>query len=264
MKGSMLGLVCLSAVVALALPMSRAQADGLLGKLGGLTGGKGQTALEVGADALKGLTLSDAEVSRLGAEAAVAYDAQSRIAPDSDPYAQRLAKLTSGYTREDGMTLNYKVYLEDQVNAFALPDGSVRVYSGLMDLMSDDELRFVIGHEIGHVKNGHSKARFKTAYLTQAARKGVASQSNVAGQLAASELGGLVESVVKAQHSQGNELESDRYGLAFLKRNGGDAQAAVTALQKLDAGGGGKADMLSSHPDPARRAKLIEQNIAGR
>ena len=237
--------------------------------LGGLLGGKkeggkdGGKLLDAGADAVKGLSLSDADVAKLGAESAKAYDGKSRVAPAGDKYAQRLSKLTQGYTSVDGLKLNYKVYLSPTVNAFALPDGSIRVYSGLMDTMTDDELRFVIGHEIGHVKHGHAKARFKTAYLAQAARKGVASRGGNAGRLAESELGGLVENVIKAQHSQKNELESDRYGLALLQRNKVDPNASVSSMEKLGKLGG-KADLLSSHPASAERVKKLQAAIAKR
>jgi len=254
------GTRCLLAATLIAMVLPTAHAQSALERLRGLGGGKGATVLDVGGDAIKGLSLSDAEVATLGAEAAAAYDAENTVAAVDDPYAQRLAGLVAGWENDGGMSLNFKVYKTPEVNAFALPDGSVRVYSGLMDLMGDDELRFVIGHEIGHVKHGHSKARFRTAYLTQAARKGVAATDNVAGRLASSELGGLVESVVKAQHSQGNELESDGYGLGLLQRGGFDQQAAVTALQKLD-DGQQQADMLSSHPDPASRARRIGTQI---
>lgn len=265
--------LALATAVAFAGLATVAHADddkkGVLGGIGGLLGGKksGGTdtskLLEAGSDAVKGLTLSDADIAKLGAESAVAYDKESKVLPASNKYAQRLAKVTSGYTNQDGLKLNYKVYQSDAVNAFALPDGSVRVYTGLMDLMTDDELRFVIGHEIGHVKYGHSKARFKTAYLTQAARKGVASQGNAAGQIASSELGGVVENVIKAQHSQGNELESDQYGLALLKKKGVDPQAAVTSMQKLEKlGGGGKNSLTSSHPPSAKRVEKLQKAIA--
>lgn len=263
--------LALAAAVALATLATAAHADdkkGVLGGIGGLLGGKsGGTdtgkLLEAGSDAVKGLTLSDADIAKLGAESAVAYDKESKVLPASNKYTQRLAKITSGYTNEDGLKLNYKVYQSDTVNAFALPDGSVRVYTGLMDLMTDDELRFVIGHEIGHVKYGHSKARFKTAYLTQAARKGVASQGSAAGRIASSELGGVVENVIKAQHSQGNELESDQYGLALLKKRGVNPQAAVTSMQKLEKlGGGSKNSLTSSHPPSAKRVERLEKAIA--
>jgi len=70
----------------------------------------------------------------------------------------------------NGQPLNFKVYQSKEVNAFAMPDGSIRIYSGLMDKMNDNELAFVIGHEIGHVAEGHSKKRFQTALLVGAGR----------------------------------------------------------------------------------------------
>ena len=267
--------LALATAVAFAALATAAHADddkkGVLGGIGGLLGGKkGGTdtgkLLEAGSDAVKGLTLSDADIAKLGAESALAYDKKSKVLPAGNKYAQRLAKITSGYTSEDGLKLNYKVYQSDTVNAFALPDGSVRVYTGLMDLMDDDELRFVIGHEIGHVKYGHSKARFKTAYLTQAARKGVASQGNAAGAVASSDLGGVVENVINAQFSQSNELESDQYGLALLKKRGLNQKAAVTSMQKLEKLDGGKkggaSSIVSSHPPSAKRVERLEKAIA--
>lgn len=259
MKGRYSLAAGMGASLALCLALTPVSAGSLLGKLGGA-----KTVMDVGGDVAKGMTLSDADVARLGADSAQAYDEESEVAPASNAYAKRLAKLTQGYTDIDGLKINYKVYLEDTINAFALPDGSVRVYSGLMNLMSDDELRFVLGHEIGHVKLGHTKARFRTAYLAQAARKGAAASGGVAAELATSELGDLVEAVIKAQHSQSNELESDGYGFELLKKKSVAPQAAVTALRRLEtASGGAKADMLSSHPDSGKRAALIDKKIKG-
>ena len=56
----------------------------------------------------------------------------------------------------EGMPLNFKVYYVIDVNAFACADGSVRVFSSLMDIMTDEELLGVIGHEVGHV---HTKTQ---------------------------------------------------------------------------------------------------------
>ena len=76
------------------------------------------------------------------------------------------------------MQLNYAVYDDKNVvNAFASGDGSVRVYSGLMDMMDDDELFAVIGHELGHLVNNDVRDAYRTAYLVVAARYGIASFS---------------------------------------------------------------------------------------
>ncbi len=38
-----------------------------------------------------------------------------------------------------------------------MANGCIRVYSGLMDMMTDNEVEAVIGHEMGHVALGHVK-----------------------------------------------------------------------------------------------------------
>jgi len=84
-------------------------------------------------------------------------DKRNRVASPNSKYSKRLRKLTKGFKSVNGQPLNFKVYQSKEVNAFATPDGSIRVYTGLMDKMSDNELVFVIGHEIGHIVEGHSK-----------------------------------------------------------------------------------------------------------
>ena len=54
-------------------------------------------------------------------------------------YTIRLKKLTEGLTDVEGIPLNFKVYYVIDVNAFACADGSVRIFSSLMDIMTDDD-----------------------------------------------------------------------------------------------------------------------------
>ena len=220
-------------------------------------------AIGAATDAAKAATLSDDEVRKYAAQMAVYSDKQARIAPAGDKYAQRLTALTSGMQEDQGIKLNYKVYLTKEVNAFAMADGTIRFYSGLMDMMSDDELRYVVGHEIGHVKAGHTKKRMQTALAASAAQKGVAASGTRAGALADSQLGDLIVKVVRAQHSQGNEREADDYALQFMSRRKYDRKACVTALEKLDKmSGGGGSNWLSTHPSPRERADRMKKQIA--
>ncbi len=213
-----------------------------------------------GADLVKAISLSDDEIRSMALQAADHLDKKQRVAPASSKYTQRLNRLTRKHRKEDGLNLNFRVYMSDDVNAFALADGSIRFYSGLMDMMNDEELLSVVGHEIGHVKNGHSKSRMQWAYGLSAARKGVASQGGVAGQLAATEVGFILEKLLDAQYTQSQETDSDDYGLEFLLRHGYSPQASVSAMEKL-ASLGGKASMFSSHPAAGDRAERLAKQI---
>src|SRR5262249_20777445 len=146
--------------------------------------------------------------------------------------------LTAGLSNEDGIALNFKVYEVRDVNAFAMANGCVRVFAGLMDIATDDELRSVIGHEVGHAKLGHTKAKMKTMLLTRAARQGAAAGGGSVGRLAASDIGGFAEGVINAQFSQKEESEADVYGYHFMVKHKYDPHAMVTLLKKLPAGGG--------------------------
>jgi putative metalloprotease len=216
-------------------------------------------ALGAAGDAYQVLALSDEQVNTLAGQAAAESDAQNTLAGADSPYAKRLRALVAPHVGEGGLDLDFRVYLTDDVNAFAMADGTVRVYRGLMDLMEDDELRFVLGHEIGHVELGHSRKSLQVAYSAMAARKGAAALGGTTATLARSQLGELSERLVRAQFSQRDELAADDYSLRFLARHGYPPEPAVSALRKL---GGGPSSFLSSHPDSETRAERIAARLA--
>ncbi len=91
-------------------------------------------------------------------------DAKAKIAPANSEYSQRLNKIAAALGDNiNGQPVNYKVYETKDVNAFAMANGCIRVYSGLMDLMNDNEVEAVIGHEMGHVALGHVKKGMQVA-----------------------------------------------------------------------------------------------------
>ncbi len=222
-----------------------------------------QMATNAGMDAVKALTLSDKDVLEIASQATQSSDKQHTMAPPESTYTQRLNQLIAQNFQDGDVKFSYAVYLSPEVNAFAMANGTIRLYSGLMDMLNDGELRFVIGHEMGHVVKNHIRKKIKLAYAASAVRKGVASQQNTAGDLAQSVFGGLAESLMNAQFSQLEEKEADDYGLFFLKREKFEPQSAVTALKKI-AGLSKGQSFLSSHPDPDKRAERLLAQLEGR
>ena len=216
-------------------------------------------ATQAGIEAVKAVTLDDEEVQRLAAAVSVQYDRKHTVAPPDNPYAERLQRLTAPYTEYGGHAFDFKVYLSPKVNAFAMADGTIRIYSGLMDMMNDNELLFVVGHEMGHVVDNHVKEKIRLAYAGSAVRKAIASQRSEAGQIARSVLGALAQQLVNAQFSQQEEREADDFGLAFLQNKGLGEQAAISAMMKL-ASLGNDHSFLSSHPAPEARAERLTEN----
>ena len=215
------------------------------------------------AKAVQAVTLTDEQMAAYVKESVDWMDRNNPVLPEDDPYTQRLRKLTEGITDADGIPLNFKVYNVIDVNAFACPDGSVRVFSSLMDIMNDDELLGVIGHEIGHVIKRHSKNAFKTQLLTGAAKDAVASTGGTAAKLTDSQLGDLGESLINAKFSQKQEKEADDCGYDFLVSKGKNPWGIVMSFEKLQSMEGENAKqsyiskMFSSHPETKARIEAM-------
>lgn len=216
--------------------------------------------LMAGSDLMKAASLDDNDLRSLSLRARQQDDAKHQVASAGSAYATRLERITERLKSVNGVPLNYKVYMTREVNANAMPDGSVRVYSGLMDAMGDDELRFVIGHEIGHVALGHSKKQMRLAYATSAARHAAGALGGTVGAISDSLAGDIGKRFVESQFSQSQESDADAYSMKFLKDNGYNAQAAGSALRKLASGrqGGLMDAMFSTHPDPMKRAAKMD------
>ncbi|MFJ8624115.1 M48 family metallopeptidase [Kitasatospora sp. NPDC093550] len=118
------------------------------------------------------------------------------------------------------------------VNAFTIGIDTpiIVITSGLVELLDEEELRSVIGHEVGHAMSGHAVYRTMLMILT-----------NIATRIAWVPLGNLaIMAIVTAlkEWFRKAELSSDRAGLLA----GQDLQASMRALMKL-AGGHNLAEM---------------------
>ena len=221
--------------------------------------------LNAGKDVAKAVTLNDEEIARLSRESVEWMDANNPVAADSTTYGARLKRLTEGITDADGLPLNFKVYLVTDVNAFACGDGSIRVFAALMDLMDDDELMAIIGHEIGHVVHADTKHAMKNAYLASAARNAAgAAEGSALARLSESQLGKVVAAFTDAQFSQKQEYEADEHGFEFCVKHGFDPYGMANSLNKLvELSKGAKAStvqkMFSSHPDSEKRAARMKE-----
>ena len=220
--------------------------------------------LTSGAEAFQAYTLSDAQVKALSDESCKELDSKATIAPASSQYAQRLKTIAAALGDNiNGQPVNYKVYIQKDVNAFAMANGCIRVYSGLMDMMTDNEVEAVIGHEMGHVALGHVKRGMQVALSTNAVRAAAASAGGIVGSLSQSQLGALGEQLVNAQFSQRQESEADDYSYDLLRKRGINPLGLATSFEKLaQQEAGRQSSMFDDHPASAARAEHIRERMA--
>ena len=221
-----------------------------------------QRLIQGGAYAVQALTLPESDVQAYVSQYIAQLDAQSQVLPATDPYTKRLDNLVGKLTKVGDQPLNYKVYRNNEVNAFACADGSVRVYTGIMDLMDDDELLTVIGHEIGHVALKHTYQQTRRSLLTSAAFEGLASTSDKVATLTDSQLGALGQAMIEAHYSKKQESEADDFSYSFLVAAGRNPWTMVQAFEKLQTVSGGAvsgpvSSLFSTHPDTETRIKNI-------
>ena len=222
-------------------------------------------AVNAGLAAAQALSISDTQIKQLCSEYMVQTDGENTIAPAASEYTMRLNRIMAKFKNINDLNLNYKVYQSSTINAFASGDGSVRVYTGLMDAMNDDELFAVIGHELGHLVNKDVRDAYRTAYLVVAARYGIAAVNTTAGALSTGFLGDLGQELATAAYSRKQETEADEAAFQYCVANGVDPFAMYHALNVLirlngDTGQQGTfTEMFSSHPDTKKRAIHIKQ-----
>ncbi|MBN3860529.1 M48 family metalloprotease [Neisseriaceae bacterium PsAf] len=227
------------------------------------------TAVGLGVSALGVMSVTDQDIVAMSNDACQQMDRKSTVLPDSAPESVRIRRIAGLLDQSIvGQPVNFKVYQSKNFNAFALPNGCIRVNSAQLDKFTDEELASVIGHEMGHVALKHAKNQFKTMNMLYIGLQagGASSKSSIINSPA---FQNIVMSLTNGQYSQRQELEADEYAIAMLKRRNLNPYAMVTMLEKIQKlyGSGsptGPLAYFSSHPNNQTRINAAMANINGK
>jgi hypothetical protein len=197
---------------------------------------------------------------------------QMPVLPDSDPVARYVrdlgAKLVAhapGYK----WPYNFHVVASEDINAFALPGGTVFVNLGTVQAAETEaQLAGVMAHEISHVVMRHS-----TCNLTKQQSKSlwyglgsIASSillgNGTAGQLGQAVIGG-VQGLDFLHMSRDDDKQADLLGTGILYDAGYDPRALPQFFETIQSKyGAGGAQFLSDHPNPGNRTEYVNAEIA--
>lgn len=114
-------------------------------------------------------------------------------------------------------------------HAFALPGGFVFISYTLAQMCrNDDELAFVLGHELAHVVKGHAMQRLAASSTAGIFQKSAARRTPVI-QL----LGPFIGNLLEKGYQEDQEFDADAYAVRLMKSARFDSRAGVTLLKRL-------------------------------
>lgn len=167
---------------------------------------------------------------------------------------------------------------ENVANASTDAQNTIRVYTGLLQYCtSEDELAFVIGHEIGHAMKNHV---IKSVAIDQVAAVGTTVANKVvANQIAKTKINSklnkwgfgsvLTNSATTAVNTtaaagvaklnRGQETDSDILGVALAAKAGYNPNASITILEKI---GDNYVDFFEDHPSTDKRVEALKEYIS--
>ncbi|MEO8202607.1 MAG: M48 family metallopeptidase [Betaproteobacteria bacterium] len=217
------------------------------------------------------LLVSSEELNKVGAQtyAKLKADAAAKGTLNQDrallqrvsSIAGRLAPQTRTFRQDaPGWPWEVNVISSPQVNAFVLPGGKIMVYTGLVSQLrlTDDELAFVLGHEMAHALREHSREQMSQALAAQTAI-GIGAALLGMGQGTADLANVGYDALIASRFSRNDESEADRIGAELAARAGFDPRASVSVWQKMASQGGGKPpEFLSTHPADASRTQALQ------
>lgn len=162
----------------------------------------------------------------------------------------------------------WKVYVikSNQINAFALPNGNIFVYTGLLKFINDDpnELAAVLGHEMAHVILRHGAEKVSSALLAQLGGELLMSKiSPKYRPLAATLYAAGVNVAILLPYSRRQEKEADLLGLIIAMRAGYNPEGALKLWEKMVQRFKNQEppEWLSDHPADERRLRYIGRAI---
>jgi predicted Zn-dependent protease len=211
--------------------------------------------------------IGEPEEIQIGNDLAARLLGAAPLARDEDlqRYVNRVGRWLASQTERPDLPWQFGVLEAPQVNAFAVPGGTIFVTRGLVDHMKNEaELAGVLAHEISHVlRKHHLKAIQKGA---QTALAGDALNQALRNQRA--DVREKLVSFGAEMYTRGldksDELEADRLGVVIAARAGYDAYglpAVLQTLQAMNAQDSALALMFKTHPAPGERLASLADTM---
>lgn len=208
---------------------------------------------------------------QLGQKAAQQVYAQMPVLPDSNPasqYIQQLGRKLAAQAPGYKWPYNFRVANVAEINAFALPGGTVFVNLGTIQAATNEaQLAGVMAHELSHVVLQHSVCNaVKQQKVGLIAGIGQIAAGVLLGGAGGEVVGqgiGMTAGLGFLKMSRGAEKQADLLGVGIMYDAGYDPRAMSQFFEILQSKyGAGGSQFLSDHPNPGNRSEYIDKEVA--
>ena len=184
---------------------------------------------------------------------------------DSSPEVQKLLddiglRLTDK-VKNRFRKFNFNSIISPDVNAFALPGGFIFTTNSILQLcnFNEDEIAFILGHEIGHIVRWHIFNRtIANSSLNMISM--VSKPGGLVGSLAVKTINNLMQN----GYSRDQEFEADSFGVILMYAAGYNYQASLEFFEKLaelHSENSSYYNYFSTHPPIKERIKRVNYII---
>ncbi len=203
---------------------------------------------------------SEEQEIELGRQVAMQIEQEYEVCEDSTRVLRELGERIAENSERAHLDYSFKVLKSDDINAFALPGGFIYMFSGLFEILDEDEIAAVLAHEIGHVVARHGIKRMQAVYGYQLLSiAGLIAMRDRVDPAAAQELSDTVFTLILLGYSRRDELEADRLGTRYAIEAGFAPDGMLRVLEKFEEMQRGmpRITFLSTHPHPRERMKEV-------
>jgi beta-barrel assembly-enhancing protease len=142
--------------------------------------------------------------------------------------------LINGQEKIENVDWQFRILRDPSVNAFALPNGSVYVFTGLLArLENESQLAAILAHEIVHVRNRHTYRSYRSYRKKTLTVNLLSAAAGLAGVDGIGVAAQFILTVSVIGYSRDLEKEADLNGAELVSESPYEAQAMVDALECL-------------------------------
>ena len=185
--------------------------------------------------------------------------------PALQRYVNHVGRWLAAQTERPHLPWQFGVLDHANVNAFAVPGGTIFITRGLLEKMrSEAELAGVLGHEIAHVLRRHHLKAIQKGAQTALAGEGLSTALRDRAGPARDKLIAFGTEMYSRGLDKSDELEADRLGIVIAARAGYDAYglpSVLQTLQAMNAQDSALALMFKTHPAPGERLDTIGEKM---